>query len=125
MTTPPPNKRDLETALSRLLTACIWLAGAVGALGIILYLPAHRGARADLSAFTVQPDHLREPAEIARHAAKLDSAAVLQLAVLMLILTPVLRVVFSLVMFARQRDWLYVVIAGVVLAALGAGLLSR
>lgn len=125
MTTPPPiPSRDLEARLSRLLSACVMLAAGVGLLGIILYLPAHRGTRADLSTFTAQPERLRQPFQIARDAAGLDSAAVLQLAVVLLILTPILRVVFSLAMFATRRDWLYVAVTAIVLAALAVGLMG-
>ena len=38
-----------------------------------------------------------------------------QLSVVVLMLTPVMRVVLSLVDFGIQRDWLYVVITGIVL----------
>jgi uncharacterized membrane protein len=91
-------------------------------VGIALYLRAHRGVRADLSVFVAEPEGLRRPVEIARGAAAFDSAAVLQLAVLLLVLTPVVRVMFSLVMFAAKRDWLYVAVTAVVLAALAVGL---
>jgi uncharacterized membrane protein len=42
----------------------------------------------------------------------------IQLGVLMLIATPVARVVFSLVTFAWQRDWIYVTVTLIVLAVL-------
>jgi uncharacterized membrane protein len=46
------------------------------------------------------------------------------LGLLLLIATPIARVVFSVVGFVRQRDWLYVVITLVVLALLSYGLLA-
>jgi len=124
-TTPPTPRRDLEAGLSRLLSICVLLAATVGLIGIALYLPAHRGTRADLSTFTPQPDHLRQPTQILEHAATLDPTAILQLAVVLLILTPILRVIFSLAMFATKRDWLYVTITLVVLCALAAGLFVK
>jgi uncharacterized membrane protein len=120
--TPEMPKRDLETRLSRVLTGSVLLAACVGLTGIALYLREHRGARADLSVFAAEPEHLRRPAEIASHAAGFDGEAVLQLCVLLLVLTPVVRVVFSLMMFAAKRDWLYVVVTAVVLGALAVGL---
>jgi uncharacterized membrane protein len=126
MTTPPPiPKRDLEVRLSRLLTAGVLLATGVGLAGLVLYLLEHRGVRADLSTFIPEPDHLRAPEQIASHAFDLDSAALLQLGVLLLIFTPIMRVVFSLVMFATKRDWLYVSVTLTVLCALAIGLLVK
>jgi uncharacterized membrane protein len=114
---------DLEAKLSKLLSASVLLAAGVGLVGIVMYLLEHRGVREDLSVFVPEPEGLREPGQIAAGAWALDSAAVLQLAVLLLVLTPIARVVFSLVMFAVRRDWLYVVVTTIVLGALAVGLL--
>jgi uncharacterized membrane protein len=123
MSTPAPiPKGDLEARLSRLLAASVLLATAVGLAGLVLYLIEHRGVRADLSTFAPEPERLRQPGQIVSHAFALDSSAVLQFAVLLLIFTPIVRVLFSLVMFAAKRDWLYVMITALVLAALGVGL---
>jgi uncharacterized membrane protein len=45
-----------------------------------------------------------------------------QTGLLLLIATPVLRVVFSLFGFASQRDWLYVALTLIVLSVLAVGL---
>jgi uncharacterized membrane protein len=47
-----------------------------------------------------------------------------QLGLLLLIATPIGRVVFSVAGFARQRDWLYVGITLVVLALLAYSLIG-
>ena len=48
----------------------------------------------------------------------------IQLGLLLLIATPIARVVFSVAGFARQRDWLYVAITLIVLTLLGYSLLA-
>jgi uncharacterized membrane protein len=48
--------------------------------------------------------------------------AIIQLGVLLMIATPVLRVVFCIGAFAMERDWLYTVIAVIVLGALMYGM---
>lgn len=50
------------------------------------------------------------------------AGAALRLELVVLILTPVLRVLATLVLFALQRDWPFVVITGVVLLLLLLGL---
>jgi uncharacterized membrane protein len=46
------------------------------------------------------------------------------LGLLFLIATPIARVVFSIVGFMRQRDWLYVAVTAAVLALLAYSLLA-
>jgi uncharacterized membrane protein len=46
------------------------------------------------------------------------AAAVIQLGLLLLVATPVARVIFSVFAFAWERDWLYVLLTLIVLAVL-------
>ena len=55
---------------------------------------------------------------VLRGAARLDSRAINQCGILLLIATPVIRVTFSVVAFEAQRDRIYVCITLVVLAIL-------
>ena len=48
---------------------------------------------------------------------------IIQLGLVLLIATPVARVAFAAYSFGRQRDWLYLGIAGIVLSLLLYGLL--
>ena len=50
--------------------------------------------------------------------------AIVQLGLVALIATPILRVLFAALAFAWRRDWVYVVVPLIVLAVLIAGLLS-
>ena len=49
---------------------------------------------------------------------EMNSRSWIQTGVIVLILTPVMRVVLSLFDFLRERDWLYAVITSVVLAVI-------
>jgi uncharacterized membrane protein len=51
-----------------------------------------------------------------------DSISIIQLGVLLLIATPISRVLISVIGFARERDWLYVACSLLVLALLTYGL---
>jgi uncharacterized membrane protein len=53
---------------------------------------------------------------------ELDAPSVIQLGLVLLIATPVLRVAFTLVAFVLQRDRTYIVITTIVLAVLIYGL---
>jgi uncharacterized membrane protein len=121
---PSPTHHGVESALSRLLTAGVLGSAAIAALGAVLYLRTHGHDKVDFSAYEPQPPRLASPLAIATDAVHLDASAVIQLGVLILLLTPVARVVFSLVLFALRRDKMYVLITLAVLAVLLAGLLG-
>jgi uncharacterized membrane protein len=53
-----------------------------------------------------------------------DSRSIIQFGLLMLIVTPILRVAFTWVAFVVQRDRVYIVITTIVLVLLLYGLLS-
>lgn len=118
------ENRTLPGVLSRVLTACTALAGAVGLLGVVMLVVKGRGGAVSLREFTPAAEGLRHPGSIVRAALGGDALAVMQCAVVVLIATPVLRVVASMVVFVVERDGLYVVMSVLVLAGLAVGLLG-
>jgi uncharacterized membrane protein len=93
------------------LAAVVVLAGGVQMFLHPLPLP-------DYTHFKAASPSLCTPGGILAGARKLDSASLIQLGLLLLIATPVARVIFCVAGFARQRDWLYVAISTSVLAIL-------
>ncbi len=118
----PPPQRDVETWLSRVLAVGVLFAAFIIVFGGVLFLRAHTGERVDLGTFTPQPPRLTSPAAIFHDALRLNPAAVMQMGLLLLVLTPVLRVIASLLLFALKRDMLYTIISLLVLGALLLGL---
>jgi uncharacterized membrane protein len=113
----------VEQAVGNLLRTGVLLAAGVVLLGGILYLLRYGPVRygdspADLRTFHGEPDDLRKPGEIVRAALSLRGRGLIQLGLLLLIATPVARVVFSVFAFIRQRDWMYVAFTLIVLAVL-------
>jgi uncharacterized membrane protein len=113
----------MEAMMGRLLQAGILIASAVVLIGGILYVRTHSGVPVDYRSFSSEPASLRHPGPLLRMVATGDAAAIVQLGVLLLIATPIARVVFAVVGFAVERDRLYVAISLVVLAVLMVGLL--
>ena len=72
--------------------------------------------------FRGEPDEIRSLTGIVHGAYALDARSVIQLGLVLLIATPILRVAFTWVAFALQRDRMYVVITSIVLAVLLYGL---
>jgi uncharacterized membrane protein len=117
------DDRRMEMIMGRLLQVGVLLASFVMLIGGILYIRAHHGEMPDYRVFSSEPQRLRHFGGVMRGIKFGDPAAIIQLAVLLLIATPVARVVFALVAFLIERDKLYVVISSIVLAVLLYGLL--
>jgi uncharacterized membrane protein len=113
----------VEQVIGRLLQAGVLLAAAVVVLGGSVLLAHHGAERADYRAFRGVEPGLRSVGAIVRGALAMDSRAVVQLGLVLLIATPVVRVGLTLVAFVLQRDRLYVAITTVVLGLLLYGLL--
>ena len=113
----------IENMMGRLLQAGVLIASAVVLIGGILYLGAHGGRTRDYRTFASEPASLRHPVEMFHLLITGDAAAVVQLGVLLLIATPIARVLFAAIGFAVERDRLYVAISVAVLGVLIFGLL--
>lgn len=117
------HKRDLEASLATVLTAGTALAAAVLLVGLVVYLLRDHGTQLDFKAFVAR----RQSGVfgVFRDAAQMDGASVMQLGVVLLILTPVTRVLFTLLAFLYKRDWMYVVVTVIVLSVLLYGLFGN
>ena len=115
----------MEITISRMLRVGVSLAAFVVMVGEILYLWQAHGVETDYRYFHGVPtpvDHFGPVLEGIRH---LNSRSVIRLGILLLIATPIVRVAFCLYSFAMQKDKLYVLVSGTVLAVLLYSLLHR
>ncbi len=108
----------LEWMISLLLRIGVAAAATVVLVGGIFYLFQHGESTAHYRAFVGEPLNLRAPTGILSSAASFESRGIIQLGLLILILTPVARVLFSVAAFALQRDRLYMVVTLIVLGVL-------
>jgi uncharacterized membrane protein len=99
-------------------------SGLLVAVGGAVYLSRHALEQPSYHAFESEPEFLRSVHGIVTDAMTFDGRGVIQLGLLVLIATPIARVLFSVVGFVRQRDWLYVSITAVVLALLAVSLIG-
>ena len=118
------NDQKMEVMMGQLLRAGVLIAAAVVLIGGLLYLSQNRGPRPDYSTFHGVAAELRSPAQIIRQIPTGNSNAIIQLGLLLLIATPIARVVFAAFGFFAERDRLYVVVSLIVLAVLMYSLLD-
>lgn len=112
----------VEKIISRVL-----FAGALAALTLIV--------AGTITSFTHHPDYATSPSalpkltspgentmqtilEVEAGILNLRGRAVVMAGLLLLILMPVVRVAVTIIVFAHQRDWIYVVLTTIVLALL-------
>ncbi len=112
------DEHVIELIIGNLLRICVVLTVAIVVLGAILYLPDTFATRPSYSTFTNEPAMLRVVPDIISAAFAGDPRAIMQSGMLLLILTPILRVAFSVAAFLYEKDYLYVVLTLIVLGLL-------
>lgn len=112
---------EIGIFLGKFLRLGVWASCIIAIIGGILYLyqrgsvmPAY-SPPAHGEIFTGTADYLRTFKGIFSGVVSFDGAAIIQLAVIVLISTPVLRVALSIFTFLYEKDYLYVVITIIVL----------
>jgi uncharacterized membrane protein len=112
------SDKTFEMLLGRLLRSGVILAAAVVFVGGVWYLAQSKSEVENYKIFRGEPAALTHVTQIVREAVSLNPLELIQFGLLLLIATPVARVVFSVAGFAIERDWMYVVITLLVLLTL-------
>ncbi len=117
------TQHDIDLMIGKLLRAGVITASVITILGGIIYLYQNHGTMPDYKAIPGHHDlfegaslYLREISTILPQVFRLDGAAIVQLGLIVLIATPILRVLFSLVSFIIEKDKLYIGITLIVLS---------
>jgi len=108
----------IEIIIGMLLRSGVILAASVILIGAGLYLTRHGHEIPNYTAFHGEPESLKSPIEIMQGVMHMSARAIIQFGLLLLIATPVARVLFSAIAFTLERDVMYVVITLIVLAVL-------
>ncbi len=113
------TEHQFEQVMGNLLRAGVILSAGIVAVGGIIYLARHGMEQPSYRIFRGEPVEFRVLPNIVESALTLERRrSLIQLGLLVLIATPILRVAFSGYVFARQGDRTYVIITLIVLATL-------
>lgn len=105
------NIGEMEIVISRFLRTGVMLSAVIVGIGLIMYLVSGKsGYPGDTYPIT--------PSEIFKGLLMLKSYAVIMTGIIVLILTPVFRVGVSILVFIKEKDYLYVKITSLVLLIL-------
>ncbi|GAB1544706.1 hypothetical protein NUACC21_73820 [Scytonema sp. NUACC21] len=109
---------QLEQLLSNLLRYGVLIASTLVFVGGLLYLIRNGHEPAQYQFFQGEPPQLCSPSGVIDAVLSGSYRGIIQLGLLLLVATPILRVILSLFFFLRQRQYNYVVITLIVLTAL-------
>jgi uncharacterized membrane protein len=115
----------VENFMGNLLRIGVSAAAIVVLVSGGAYLVRHGQQPPGYRVFAGEPKELTHVPGIVSEALVLHSRGLIQFGLLMLIATPVARVVFSVIAFGMQRDWTYVAITLIVLGLLCFSLAGR
>jgi uncharacterized membrane protein len=121
----PNDDSALDARIGALLQVGVFSSAAVILAGGVILLARHGRDIPNYSTFHGVPNRLNTLSGIVTGAMHGDALAIVQFGILMLIATPVARVVFSVFAFLAERDWLYVAISALVLCVLAYSLIAH
>jgi len=114
----------MQLLLGQVLRAGTVISISIVFIGGVYYMIRHGHGVADYRVFKGVPTFVSTPAGIIGGVLSLKGQAIIQLGIMLLIATPILRVVFSTIGFVLEKDYMYVGISLLVLLIIFTSLLS-
>lgn len=114
----PHTPLSVESRIGLLLRVGVALSASIVLLGAVVYLWRHGGALPDYRTFHAEPRRLGDVSNVVTGVMALRGRSIIELGLLVLIVTPVVRVAFAAYGFCREHDGLYVMFSLVVLSIL-------
>jgi len=115
---------DIQSIIGHVLRWGTIVSIAVVFFGGIFFIYRHGHSIPDYKTFKGIPVFLQQPAALVAAALNFKGQAIIQLGVILLIATPILRVVFSTIGFVLEKDYLYVAISLLVLLIIFSSMMS-
>lgn len=115
---------DIETVMGKLLITGVIISGSLILIGGIDYLIREGLSLPHFKTFRGVPSNLKSVKHIFTGFIHLDSLSLIQMGLLLLIATPIARVIFSVIGFLFEKDYLYVLISLIVLAIIAYSIFS-
>ncbi len=118
------NDQSIDVVLGGVLRWGTIISALVIAAGGVAYLVQDGRETPHYHTFHAEPAELRSVSGIVNDAMHFEPAGIIQFGLLLLVATPIARVVAALVEFLLRRDPTYVIVSALVLSALAYGLLA-
>ncbi|WP_316739671.1 DUF1634 domain-containing protein [Pedobacter aquatilis] len=116
------KEKDIQVLLGTLLRAGVIISMSTVLIGGIIFLIHNNGAITDYKVFTPELSKFSSVLEILKGVTTFKGDAIVQFGVLMLIFTPIARIIFAIFSFLIEKDYLYVLIGFIILAIIAISL---
>ncbi|MES2809426.1 MAG: DUF1634 domain-containing protein [Bacteroidota bacterium] len=114
---------DIHSIIGWVLRTGVLLSIAIVLFGGTIYIYRNGQKIADYSAFKGIPGFV-QPGSIINGILTLRGRAIIQAGIILLIMTPIMRVIFSAIGFILEKDYLYTFITFMVLMVISISLIS-
>lgn len=114
--------KDVQVILGTLLRVGVLISTSIVLIGGIVFLSAHTNEVVSFENFKPEETKFSSVANIFLGLRTFDGLAIIQFGVLLLIFTPIARIVFSIFSFLMEKDYMYVLIGLIVLCIIIASL---
>jgi len=108
----------IEHILANILRIGVIVSAVIVLFGAVLYLSSHGKEKPDYYSFVFNPFSVDDPIGLLKNVFALKSLEIMKLGILLLVGTPILRVVISVIAFIYEKDLMYVIFTLVVLVVL-------
>ncbi|MGZ3938857.1 MAG: DUF1634 domain-containing protein [Flavisolibacter sp.] len=121
MQSTPKHKiqdRDIENSMGSLLRYGVLTSLSVVLIGAVFYLLQHGSEAPNYNKFVGEPKRFSEIKQVWNSAWHGRGRSIIQLGLFILIATPIARIVFSIIGYILERDYLYIIITLIVLGVI-------
>jgi uncharacterized membrane protein len=110
---------DLETVIGQLLRYGVLLSSIIVAAGGLVYLVRHGSEPPLYRQFNGEPAKMKNIGPLWQAVLRGEGRPLIQLGLLVLVATPIARIVLSIFGYLLEKDYLYVAITAIVLVVIG------
>ena len=107
--------KDLEKIMGNLLRYGVLTSMVIVLIGGCFYLYQYGGQKPQYKEFLGEPRGMRQVSAVLQSALKGSGRSIIELGVFVLIATPIARIVFSVIGYILEKDYLYIIITLIVL----------
>ena len=115
--------KKLEILMGNMLRYGVLISALFVLTGAVIYLVQHGSEKPVYHLFSGEPFRFINLKKIFENAGRGQARSIIQFGLLLLIATPIARIIFSIVGFLLEKDYLYVIITTTVLAIIIGSLL--
>lgn len=108
--------KDIQSLVGNLLRVGVYISMCIVMIGGVIFLFDHGSEKIDYAVFDINKVSLKTVAAIFEEVITFKGVAIVQFGLLMLIFTPIARVIMAVVSFFIEKDYLYVLIGLIVLS---------